>query len=487
MSDRDRRRSEASSNPTRWQFPQGQRIVVTTPAWARNLPPDELSDDEEPGVHGDLVPTRVSGSTPNRTTSGTRNRANAAASSPSSQRIQENGHANGNGPSSADEAASLAAASSSNPTSAPGSNTPHLPSFPAEIHAEDQVRRRGSGQLPPPVTATDRGWWTFTLPGKYLDRVHGYINSSEYNNEKGKARSRAEDQGDTEVGAEEGDDDDDTRSMRSTRSVRSWLSRTSRRRSSRDMEKRDYHRKMSQHLNMRLPAAPKVFSMNQTTTPGWSTPWTPFRRERTQNDLLDPFELTQQQTERQSKRSRFAKFILENPFSPLFIRTINLCLIATTLGLAAHIRVQETQHDAIGIMGSSTLFAVVVAPFAIVHIFITLYIEYFGRPIGLWRISKKMFYTLTELIFICLYSAILALVFGDLFTSSLECTSWTPYRRYNLPPPTTVGDASVDGTVADSICQQQIAQVVVVFLSVIFYIIVLVISLWRIFAKVSRR
>lgn len=98
-----------------------------------------------------------------------------------------------------------------------------------------------------------------------------------------------------------------------------------------------------------------------------------------------------------------------------------------------------------------------------------------------------MFYTLTELIFICLYSAILALVFGDLFTSSLECTSWTPYRRYNLPPPTTVGNANVDGTVADSICQQQIAQVVVVFLSVIFYIIVLVISLWRIFAKVSRR
>lgn len=349
------------------------------------------------------------------------------------------------------------------------------------------MQRNGSVQLPPTVSAADRGWWTFTLPGKYLDRVHGYINSSEYNNEKGKARSRAEDQGDTEAGEGGGDDDDDARSMRSTRSVRSWLSRTSRRRSSRDMEKRDYHRKMSQHLNMRLPAAPKVFSMNQTTTPGWSTPWTPFRRERTQNDLLDPFELTQQQTERQSKRSRFAKFILENPFSPLFIRTINLCLIATTLGLAAHIRVQETQHDAIGIMGSSTLFAVVVAPFAIVHIFITLYIEYFGRPIGLWRISKKMFYTLTELIFICLYSAILALVFGDLFTSSLECTSWTPYRRYNLPPPTTVGNANVDGTVADSICQQQIAQVVVVFLSVIFYIIVLVISLWRIFAKVSRR
>lgn len=127
------------------------------------------------------------------------------------------------------------------------------------------MQRNGSVQLPPTVSAADRGWWTFTLPGKYLDRVHGYINSSEYNNEKGKARSRAEDQGDTEAGEGGGDDDDDARSMRSTRSVRSWLSRTSRRRSSRDMEKRDYHRKMSQHLNMRLPAAPKVFSMNQTT------------------------------------------------------------------------------------------------------------------------------------------------------------------------------------------------------------------------------
>ncbi|GAA5987158.1 hypothetical protein JCM10908_001054 [Rhodotorula pacifica] len=488
MSERERRRSEASNNPSRWQFPQGQRIVVTTPAWARNLPPDELSDDEEPGVHGDLVPTRVGEATPNRRTSANsaRHRSNASTSQGAGgQGVQMNGHANGYASGAAGANGVSTATASSNPTStAHNHTTPLLPAFPAEAHAENQLQRNGSAQLPPPVTAADRGWWTFTLPGKYLDRVHGYIHPSapaEYS-EKGKGRPRTGEHADTEAGEE----DEDARSMRSTRSVRSWISRTSRRSRSKDVEKRDYHRKMSQHLNMRLPAAPKVFSVNQTTTPGWSTPWTPFRRERTQNDLLDPFELTQQQTERQSKRSRLEKFILENPFSPLFIRTINLCLIATTLGLAAHIRIQETDHDAIGIMGSSTLFAIVVAPFAIVHIFVTLYIEYFGRPIGLWRISKKMFYTLTELIFICLYSAILSLAFGDLFTSSLECTSWTPYRRYNLPPPTTVGNAAVDGTVADSICQQQIAQVVIVFLSVIFYIIVLVISLWRIFAKVSR-
>lgn len=97
-----------------------------------------------------------------------------------------------------------------------------------------------------------------------------------------------------------------------------------------------------------------------------------------------------------------------------------------------------------------------------------------------------MFHTLTELIFICLYSAILSIVFDDLFTSSLECTSFTPYARYNKPPPITA-TANVDGSLADSMCNQQIAQVAFIFCSVLFYVAVLVISLFRIFAKVQRR
>lgn len=97
-----------------------------------------------------------------------------------------------------------------------------------------------------------------------------------------------------------------------------------------------------------------------------------------------------------------------------------------------------------------------------------------------------MFHTLTELIFICLWSSILSLAFDDLFTSPLECTSWTPYARYNTPPP-SVGSGDVEGSLADSICGQQIALVTLVFLSVWLYIAVLVVSLFRIFAKVSRK
>lgn len=90
-------------------------------------------------------------------------------------------------------------------------------------------------------------------------------------------------------------------------------------------------------------------------------------------------------------------------------------------------------------------------------------------PIGLWKISTKLTHTFTELIFICLFSAILSLSFDDLFTSALECTAYTPYARYNEPPP-NVGNSSVEGTLADSMCGQQVAIVVLVFLSVILYV-----------------
>lgn len=131
--------------------------------------------------------------------------------------------------------------------------------------------------LPPPVPPHDRGWWTFTLPGKYLDRVHGYINSAEHGGEKGKGRPREADLETAENGAENGapeheEEEDDVRSLRSTRSVRSWISRASRRSRSRDVEKRDYHRRMSHHFNLRLPNAPKVFSLNQTTVSVAPTP-----------------------------------------------------------------------------------------------------------------------------------------------------------------------------------------------------------------------
>jgi len=261
---------------------------------------------------------------------------------------------------------------------------------PPQAHSAAALQRQGNS-----AAAADKGWWTFTLTGKYLDRVHGYTRRTD-SNEKGKLRDYERDGA---PGGGAGDDDG-----QSLRSIRSRLSRLSRRSSrtepNRDVEKQEYHRKMRQNMSLKL-APPNVFSVNQTTvrppsssralsaaaladiklaprtqTPGWSTPWTPFRREGQAQNYQDPFDLSQNAAAaQQSKRSRFEDFILQNPFSPLFIRTINLVLICCTLGLAAHIRVQEVQAGVLGVIGTSTLFAIVVAPFAIVHIFVTLYVR----------------------------------------------------------------------------------------------------------------
>lgn len=96
--------------------------------------------------------------------------------------------------------------------------------------------------------------------------------------------------------------------------------------------------------------------------------------------MQDPFDISQQQTAavEASRKSRFENFILHNPFSPLFFRIINLVLVTCTLALAGHIRRQEERADVVGVIGTSTLFVLVIAPIAIIHIFITLYVS--ARP-----------------------------------------------------------------------------------------------------------
>lgn len=132
-----------------------------------------------------------------------------------------------------------------------------MPAPPREAHAADTVQRERGEAREGAGTPIDRGWWTFTLTGKYLDRVHGYINPREAA-EKGKTR----DAGDTT----DQEAQDDHQSLRSVRSRLSWLSRRTSEQETRnrDLEKQDYHRKMSKSMRLRL-APPNVFSLNQTT------------------------------------------------------------------------------------------------------------------------------------------------------------------------------------------------------------------------------
>ncbi|GAA5893027.1 phospholipase D regulator [Sporobolomyces salmoneus] len=465
--------SSTGDYDTTWQYPGGSRKVVTVPSWARNLPPDELSDEGHEYAATDPSPRRPN-NPPRRSLSSVFQQNRSAPFSNSNNIPLNNTNANATG-----RSPNLTASTSSSPIP-PFSDPLQSPEPTHNNPASTTIHRNPSSATA--ALGGDKGWWTFTLPSKYLDRVHGYIHPKEWN-EKGKERADHQHQ-------QYPDEEDETRSMTSQRSMRSgWSMRSGRRPSkSREQDRQDYHRKMTQSMKINL-GPPNIFSINQATTPGWASPWQPFERSEDDRRMQDPFDISQQQTAavEASRKSRFENFILHNPFSPLFFRIINLVLVTCTLALAGHIRRQEERADVVGVIGTSTLFVLVIAPIAIIHIFITLYIEYFGAPIGLWQIRTKMFYTLTDLVLICLYSSALSLSLDDLFTSSLECTAYTPYRRYNSPSPTVVGTAGLEGSIADQICSQQIAQVVFIFLSVFVYLAVLIISLFRIFAKVSRK
>lgn len=159
-----------------------------------------------------------------------------------------------------------------------------------------------------------------------------------------------------------------------------------------DEEKAEYHRQLGMSMGTHL-VPPTVFSVNQTQvrlcacgagastdlglasqTPGWSAPWTPFHREKPHDPTAFHFSSDVPTT---SKTSRFEAFVLENVFAPLIFRFFNLALNVCTLAIASNVRRQETEADVKGIIGSSTLMMIVVAPFAIVHIFINLYVRFF--------------------------------------------------------------------------------------------------------------
>ena len=83
----------------------------------------------------------------------------------------------------------------------------------------------------------------------------------------------------------------------------------------------------------------------------------------------------------QSRKTRARIFFLESPFAPLILRIINLIFVVSTLGLAASIMRQETANGIRGVVGSSIIFCLSIAPIAVLHIGVVLYVS--PRPLDL--------------------------------------------------------------------------------------------------------
>ncbi|KAF8516208.1 hypothetical protein BU17DRAFT_93035 [Hysterangium stoloniferum] len=264
----------------------------------------------------------------------------------------------------------------------------------------------------------------------------------------------------------------------------------------------------SLRLQLPLPQPKAPFTLSYTKTPGWNTPWTPRipgdsplnpAPSGVDMEIGLPTETGKETTSPEGghlspwgkKKRKLRSYILHNNYVPLVSRVVNITFTTVALAFAVRIRVVESSSHLRGAVGSSPFLAVIFAPATLVHVMVAIYLEYFGRPLGLWRTSAKLAHTLLEVLFICIWSAELALCFDNYTTSMLHCTPPSAVSWYSeLPPvPYLFGQNPSPETtqIADRICDYQRNLIGVVMVALVFYITNLIISLFRIFEKVKVR
>ncbi|KAJ3492478.1 hypothetical protein NLJ89_g11226 [Agrocybe chaxingu] len=231
------------------------------------------------------------------------------------------------------------------------------------------------------------------------------------------------------------------------------------------------------------PTAPGVpYTLAHTSTPGWDTPWTPKpaaqgpsrpSRPNSSYGFVEEEALPDENEKRLSgwsrRRKQLRSFILVNTYVPLLFRFINIAFTGAALGMAIRIRNIELRHDAMGAVGSSPTVVIIFAPLTLVHVMAAIYLEYFGRPLGLWRTSAKLAHTLSEVLFICAWSAALSLCFDNFFTSLIPCASASSTAWYNQLPRPISDVPGLEGTYGDSICDFQLSLICLVGVGLIAY------------------
>ncbi|KAG0708979.1 hypothetical protein DFH29DRAFT_979140 [Suillus ampliporus] len=242
------------------------------------------------------------------------------------------------------------------------------------------------------------------------------------------------------------------------------------------------------------PLASAPFTLSHNKTPGWDTPWEPTRDfpANFQGDYShlgatgdrSDGESGNRSNSGRSRTKRFRAFILTNIYVPLLFRFINITFTTAALAVAIRIRITELRYGVMGIVGSSPTLVIIFAPLTLVHVML----EYFGRPMGLWRTSGKLAHTLLEVCFICAWSAAFSLCFDNFFTSRIPCAPVSSIAWYSeLPRPalTQPDLGRNEGGVGDTFCDYQLALICLVGVGLVTYCINLVISLFRIFEKVK--
>ncbi|KAI0375339.1 hypothetical protein BV20DRAFT_960455 [Pilatotrama ljubarskyi] len=246
-------------------------------------------------------------------------------------------------------------------------------------------------------------------------------------------------------------------------------------------------------LRIEMPPTNAPFTLSHSRTPGWDTPWTSSHPGGMETNYDPHGQETgshhddEKLTPWQRRRKRFRAYMMYNIYVPLLFRLCNIVLTTAALAIAIRIRIIEARNGVMGALGSSPTLVIIFASMTLVHVMIAIYLEYFGRPLGLWHTSWKLAYTLFEVVFICTWSAALALSFDNFFTSLIPCASASSISWYSqLPRPSLPnGINGFEGGVGDTLCDDQVALICLVGVGLMMYCFNLFISLFRIFEKVK--
>lgn len=195
------------------------------------------------------------------------------------------------------------------------------------------------------------------------------------------------------------------------------------------------HEENEKNYSKDTPARKKMqydlsFSHHQPLTPGWESPWRPEARVGNSiefgnyryNHYGEGGYFPRSDTNRSSQRGKITttkngmtivqardkaksslltidwwkRFLLDNAFVPLLFRAINIAFTTSVLAIAIRLRLILQEQGAEAAVGSSPIVAIIFSPLTLVHVGFQIWLEYFSRPIGLWQVSSKLFYTLID-------------------------------------------------------------------------------------------
>lgn len=228
---------------------------------------------------------------------------------------------------------------------------------------------------------------------------------------------------------------------------------------------------------MPTPQPYSAYTQHHSKTPGWSEPYSAHPR-RSVSRHRDPEK--GDAGARKGIKARIGRWTLYSFWTPLFLRLANFALTCTTLALGVRIRNLEAKASLTGITGSSPLVAIIFSPPALLHVLTAVYLEYFGKPIGLWSLPSKLLFTSLDLVVISLWASLLSLTISDIFTTPLHCAQESSRWWTNV-------QSSEPAQHVRGVCGNQIAMVVTVVVGVLGFGVGNVVSLARVWAKIVGR